>query len=143
MGYLVFDGCLNKKEYSKLWLKKRKKYLFTFILLFIFELISAALFTATFFIDLKDIVTIASFYTTIVLFIGLVIMFILTFPKGSVPCGDVKVYKNDSSLYIVWLNHKKSVAKTLKINKKETVDNYLYVEESRRNFVYLPGNIYF
>lgn len=62
---------------------------------------------------------------------------------GFPPLGDIEVYRTDTnSIFITWTDGWKSLSKAIKINRVLIMYDHLYVEESRRNFVFLPKELY-
>lgn len=142
MNESVFEGFLDSKEYYKLWFNKRKSLFLLYIFLQIFNLLFAIIFAISFVLNSNAmlIMRYVSITICLLLSISLGITWYLTFTTGGIfPRGETKVFKTSTdTIRIEWNYKKKNFVKLLTINKKEILMDHLYLEENRKNFVFLP-----
>lgn len=144
MNELIFKGYLDKKEYGHLWRKMRMPL----IIYHVSALIVAAVLAFCLGLILRDDdllpykIALIVVISLVVLSIGPASFFIIT-TGGFPPYGEVEVYKKDqNSIFITWIDVNKTSSKAIKFNEVKIVNDHLYVYESRRNFAFLPKELY-
>lgn len=141
MNDLIFEGNLDSKEYYKLWFNKRKFLFLLYIFLQILNLAFAIIFAISFVLNsnIMLIMRYISITICLMLSIALGIVWYFTFTNGGLfPRGETKIFKTSAdTIRIEWNYKKKNFVKLLTINKKEILMDHLYLEENRKNFVFL------
>lgn len=70
-------------------------------------------------------------------------IFLWPYYGGWMPYGDVDVYKKDNDLiFVTWTDNRMTLSKAIKLNRVIIMNDHTYVEESRKNFVFLPKELY-
>ena len=57
---------------------------------------------------------------------------------GNFPRGETSIYQDDAIINIVWEYKNKYYSKTIEIKNKMVINDHLLIEESRKNFAFLP-----
>ena len=144
MGDLIFQGFLNSSEYYRLWFSKRRKLFLLYLFILSVHICFSILFGLSFASDNEVILAmrIPSIVICGIASVSLGISWYFTFTTGGIfPRGDVKVYKENRKLYLIWNYKNRDYSKTVTINKVMVKSDHLFVEESRKNFVFLPKEL--
>ena len=148
MNELIFEGNLKFKEYFKLYFKRIKKPLIIFyislILYIVFGILVGQSLMPKYRFN-KSSIILRYFLLTIaiVCFIIFISSLYYVCTSGGIdPTGNIKVFKtSEDTIRIECIFKRNMCAKILKINHKEIRYNHLYLEESIRDYVFLPKEI--
>lgn len=141
----IFAGNLPNREYWKLWLKKRLKLVLGFIFLQMLNFCFATLFALTFIQKDNQNIYLRYVYLSICLLIaiGISITWFFGYTTGGLfPRGLTEVYVDNDKLFISWTYKERTYSKFVIPNKVIVLEDHLYVEESRKNFAFLPKDVY-
>lgn len=139
---LVYDSYLDKKEYLPLWIGSKRLPLGIYAGSFLVFVASAVLFLSQ--VDFKN----ASFrsplwilYTVLCLFSLIAMGFGAYFyhsAGGVFVRGTIRVYQDGDVLKIEFSDKNVRAKKVMQVRLKRHVKNHLYLEESKKNYVFLP-----
>lgn len=138
----VFDSYLDKKEYLPLWVGSKKLPLCMYLACSVLFLVSAVLFVMQ--IDFET----SSFRSSLwILYLVLCVLSLagmgfgayIYFERGGVFVrGTVRIYQDGDVLKIEFSDKDVRSKKVMQVRVKKHVKNHLYLEESKRNYVFLP-----
>lgn len=146
MGELIFKGFLDKKEYYKIFFKMRKYVFILYLLIQLFYICTVVCFVASNPNISNGSFALLRMISLIFLVISLIFLFVIGYicitTGGPYPYGNVEVYKRENSLFIKWTYKNNTLSKALRMEKVAIMFEHSYVQESRKNFVFLPKELY-
>lgn len=145
MKNLIYENTLNRFAYLGLYYKENLIY----ALLGLVDIAVMFSLYALFLLNPSIIQNDAVYVLTnlIIFYVGISILSYLYYKpylnNSKYPYGPIQVYRSENTITITWFGRDTiSHARQLKLNKYELRKNYTYIEESKKNFVYLPASIF-